>query len=67
MKRERCPGCRKMQPNVGPWKGRCGQPTRLCGTCKVRITLATPGVKERLERDVREFALALLTPPKGDA
>lgn len=36
-----------MMPNVGNWQdGR-----RLCGGCKVRITLANPQIREGLQRE----------------
>lgn len=45
---EVCQGCEKPAPNVGPWEdGR-----RLCGSCKVRITLADPARKKRLKEEL---------------
>lgn len=43
---EECPRCRRMQPNVGPWKG--GEFQRLCGTCKIYVSLSEPGFGKRL-------------------
>lgn len=46
---ETCDECRRASGNVGPWEdGR-----RLCGGCKVRVTLARPGARQRLEADIR--------------
>ena len=63
---ELCPGCNHMRPNVGPWLSKDSKHTRLCGGCKVRETFATPGVRQRLERDVQAFASALDKSLKGD-
>ena len=56
---ERCPGCGKMKPNVGPWKSARSSHARLCGGCKVRETFATPGFKEQLAQDCQRFATAV--------
>jgi len=57
---ELCPGCNQMRPNVGPWRSKRSDHTRLCGGCKVRETLADPRVREDLARDLRQaFASAL--------
>lgn len=46
---EICDECTKSKPNVGPWEdGR-----RLCGGCKLKITFARPGAKERLASTIR--------------
>lgn len=43
-----CDECKCKKPNVGPWQdGR-----RLCGGCKVRITLSRPGRVAQLEREL---------------
>jgi hypothetical protein len=74
MKPEICDGCSEPKPNVGPWSdGR-----RLCGGCKLRITLARPGMVRGLERELSAAlgqrvtidvtdADGLPVVPKGDA
>jgi hypothetical protein len=48
MKTKTCDGCNEPKPNVGPWSdGR-----RLCGGCKIRITMARPGFVSGLEREL---------------
>jgi hypothetical protein len=47
-----------MQPNVGPWKSNPPW-TRLCGGCKIQLTLATPGVKEQLTADAKAAGASL--------
>lgn len=68
---EICPRCETPQSNVGPWKGttpESSQWTRLCGSCKVHVALAVPGVKDQLERDIKTIATAVLdTSPRGNA
>lgn len=71
---EICDGCSKAKPNVGKWQdGR-----RLCGGCKIRITLARPGFVAGLERELSAVLGQTVTidatdedglpvVPKGDA
>lgn len=40
-----------MMPNVGNWRDEGGGVRRLCGGCKVRITLANPRIREGLQRE----------------
>jgi hypothetical protein len=68
---EICPRCETPQSNVGPWKGttpESSQWTRLCGSCKVCVSLAVPGVKAQLERDIKAVVTAALdASPRGNA
>lgn len=58
---EVCDGCRAATTNVGPWEdGR-----RLCGGCKVRITMAAPGAKDRLGQTVRRALCSGSTKGRG--
>lgn len=50
---EICPRCKKPSPNVGPWSGEGGGHLRLCGGCKLEITMADPDRRRRLEEDIQ--------------
>lgn len=49
---EKCDGCSRMMPNVGPWKGKDGVRQRLCGGCKLRTCLARPGFLSGIASDI---------------
>jgi hypothetical protein len=54
-----CVVCGQERYNAGPFRLDSGERLPLvCGRCKVRITFATPGRKERLEQDIRDALIA---------
>lgn len=50
-----CELCAEERPNTGPFRdSKTGKSwTAVCGGCKIRYTLAQPGVKQSLERTTR--------------
>lgn len=63
-----CELCVEERPNAGPFRdSKTGKSwAAVCGGCKIRYTLARPGVQQSLERTVR---VALTAPilPEGEA
>lgn len=60
-----CEKCGKDRPNCGRFQTSERTWERLCGGCKVRITIARPGFREQLQKDAQAFAAALMLDTKG--
>lgn len=63
-----CEMCAQERKNAGPFRdSRTGQRwASVCGGCKIRHTMAQPGVKQSLERAARAALLAPIV-PTGEA
>lgn len=59
-----CEMCTEERKNAGPFRNsRTGQRwAAVCGGCKIRYTLAQPGVKQSLERTARAALTAPILP-----
>jgi hypothetical protein len=61
-----CEICKREKPNCGPFRDGNRVWSCVCGSCKVRRTLADPERRAKLERDVRAAVNAALKQNKGE-